>query len=127
MAERSARGFSGRALIIEDDAVIALDLQEMLERRGFGPVEIAYTAEAAERCAAQTYSVAIVDIKLASGTSIVAARLLQNNGTPLIVTTGYEDGLAADFANVTVLVKPFEEERLGEALDSTLKLAPPTR
>lgn len=127
MAERAARGFSGRALIIEDDALIALDLQEMLERSGFGPVEIAFTAEAAERSAQQSYAVAIVDIKLASGTSLAAARMLQGNGTPLVFTTGYAGGVSPAFANAPVLLKPFDEGRLNEALDSAVKTVPPAR
>lgn len=128
MAEREARGFSGRALIIEDDALIALDLQDMLERRGFSPVELAFTAEAAERAAQQhSYSVALVDIKLASGTSLEAARMLQGAGTPLVFTTGYDGAPIQGFANATVLSKPFDETRLDEALDSSLKNRSPTR
>lgn len=127
MAEREARGFSGRALIIEDDALIALDLQELLERRGFGPVEIAHTAQAAEQRAQQRFDIAIVDIKLASGTSMVAAQALHGNGTPLVFTTGYDGALPPPFASMPSLSKPFDEDRLDEALDSALKNRSPAR
>jgi len=127
MAEREARGFSGRALVIEDDALIALDMQEMLERRGFGPVEMAFTAQAAEKAAAQKYEIAIVDIKLASDTSLAAAHTLLSNGTPLVFTSGYDDALPPAFANAPSLSKPFDEGRLDEALDLALKKTPPTR
>lgn len=127
MAEREARGFFGRALVIEDDALIALDLQEMLERRGFGPVEMAFTAEAAEKAAKDSFAIAIVDIKLASGTSLAAAHALLSNGTPLVFTSGYDGALPAAFAHAPALAKPFDEGRLDEALDLALKKASPAR
>jgi ActR/RegA family two-component response regulator len=127
MVERPARSFSGRALIIEDDALIALDLQEMLERRGFGPVELAHTADTAEQRARHTFAVAIVDIKLASGTSLAAAHLLHGNGTPLVFTTGYDGALPPPFSEMPALTKPFDESRLDEALDLALKIRSPTR
>jgi hypothetical protein len=88
---------------------------------------MAFTAEAAERAAQQKFVVAIVDIKLASGTSLAAAHTLMSNGTPLVFTSGYDGALPAAFANAPSLSKPFDEVRLDEALDSALKKAPPSR
>lgn len=123
MAGQSAQGdarrsFSGPALIIEDDALIALSLQDMLEEIGFTSIDIAHTVEAAEQRAEKRYTFAVVDIKLTDGESLVAAAKLRANGTPFVFTTGYAEPtrLPADFADVPYLTKPFEEGDLRAVL-----------
>lgn len=115
--------FSGPALIIEDDALIALSLQDMLEEIGFAPIDIAHTVEAAEQRAAGRYAFAVVDIKLTDGKSLAAAEKLRANGTPFVFTTGYAEParLPANFADVPYLTKPFEEGDLRAVLASVIQ------
>jgi DNA-binding response OmpR family regulator len=125
-AQGEARTFSGAALVIEDDALIALSLQDMLEEIGFFPVHIAHTVEDAEKCAGTRYAFAVVDIKIIDGESLKAASRLRANGTPFVFTSGYAESthLPTTFADVPYLTKPFEEGDLRAVLTALIEKAP---
>lgn len=106
-----------RALVIEDEALIAMLVEDMLDELGFEVACVATCLHDALQACASTFDVALVDVNLRGETSFPAAQLLRSRGTPFIFTTGY--GTASlhktDF-DVPVLQKPFGKHELEAAL-----------
>lgn len=112
-----AKEFGGAALIVEDDALIALELSDMVAEMGFGPVYVARTScEAMARTAAQTYAIAVIDIKLGVDEAFVVARRLKLNGSPFVFASGYTACLPADLQAAPFVPKPFTEGTLTDAI-----------
>jgi CheY-like chemotaxis protein len=109
--------FTGPALVIEDDALIAMELSDLLEKMGFGPVHVARTREESlARVDATIYAVAVVDIKLDSGDALDAARRLILKGAPFLFASGYDLQLPDDLSGAHFLAKPFSEASFADAI-----------
>lgn len=81
-----------RILLIEDEALIALQLKEDLEADGnlvLGPFARLPDAMSAAETAA--FDIAMIDINLGSDNSAPVAELLDARGVPFAFTTGYND------------------------------------
>lgn len=109
----------GRILIVEDQAVIAESIREMLIRSGYRNVDIAIGADEAKRMfEAKNYTILLVDIDLGAekdGIDLVASL----NGTrkvPVIYLTGKTDRATMWKARITMpgayLTKPVTESQL---------------
>ena len=86
------RGVAGaRILIVEDDALLALDLKGHMERAGFSVIGPAASASKALELLAQTgCDAAILDVHLGRGqTSEPVALQLRSRGTPFVTVTAY--------------------------------------
>ena len=117
---------AGPALVIEDDALIALELRDLLNKLGFNTVDVARTIEdALARIDATTYVFAVVDIKLDCGDALEAARRLALKGTPFLFASGYDRPLPADLSGAHFLAKPFSEASFADAI--RMALAAPAR
>jgi two-component sensor histidine kinase len=113
--ERSARGAprrseSQRVLIVEDEALVALDLANMLRVLGYDNVETASNvseALVALRKGARP-ALAIVDVNLAGQSSEPVVEVLRALGSPTILASGYAhaEALPGAFAGLTCLSKP---------------------
>jgi CheY-like chemotaxis protein len=113
-------GAAARVLIIEDEPIIALDIQELVERCGHSVVGIASTeAEAVEIAEAERPGLVLADINLGAGgdgTSAVA-RILRTVTTPVIFVTAYPERLLTGEAlePAFVITKPFDPTTLAVA------------
>lgn len=79
-----------RVLVVEDDALIALDTAEELMIAGLevlGPATS--VSRALELLASTGCDVAVLDVNLGEETSAPVARELLSRGTPFIVVSGY--------------------------------------
>lgn len=109
-----------RVLIIEDEPIIALDIQELVERCGHAVVGIAASeAEAVEIAAAERPGLVLADINLGAGgdgTSAVA-RILKVLTTPVIFVTAHPERLLTGAAvePAFVITKPFDPVTLAVA------------
>lgn len=103
-----------RILVVEDQYFIAVDLVETIRRHGGIPIGPAAGLEQARSLIrAGTVDGAILDVKLDDGTSFPLADELAEQGTPVILATGY--GAAAvppEYAHLPRLIKPFHETAL---------------
>jgi two-component SAPR family response regulator len=105
-----------RVIVVEDEAMLSLNLQDMLADLGY---EIAGTAGRLEKAIelgrnAQC-DAAVLDLNLAGKRVDPVARLLIDRGIPFIFASGYgEDGL--DGIRAPLLEKPYEIEGLRRAL-----------
>jgi CheY-like chemotaxis protein len=112
-----------RVLIVEDDALIALDLQQTIEELGGLVVgRASRTPEAIGLAAKYKPDVVLMDIRLAGGSDgIDAARGIQRlRQTPIIFVTGNTDpvtrGRVLEFGDAPLLNKPVDQVLLRSIL-----------
>lgn len=102
-----------RMLVLEDNMIIALDLEDMLTRIGVKQVIVASSvAQALEVLADEKPPFAILDVNLGAETSFPVAETLQDLGVPFAFGTGFGDSAAFPdrFRDVAVLQKPYSAE-----------------
>ncbi|WP_162784711.1 GAF domain-containing protein [Paracoccus suum] len=120
-AARGARPrFTGRALVVEDNLLIAMNAADALRAMGAADVVIAGTiADALERIAAGGFDLAILDLDLGGRLSTPVAEALRAAGVPFLLATGYDDGsgaAAAVLRDAPRLSKPYSNDAIAEAL-----------
>ena len=116
-----------RILIAEDEAIIRLDLKEMLEEEGFEVVGEASDGDAAVRLASEHKpNLVIMDIKMPGMDGLTAAEKIRDTGVSavLILTAFSQKDLvqrAAEAGAMGYLVKPFQKSDLMPAIDIALR------
>ena len=105
-------------LIVEDEALIAMLLEEMLDTRGYSVAAHASTlAEGETMASSLDFDVAILDVSLAGEAVFPVAELLSDRGIPFVFTTGYgAAGMPAAWADRPVFGKPYDIEPLIETI-----------
>lgn len=110
---------STRILIVDDEPIIALNLEDVLVDAGFNAV-VAYKIEKAlaviesDGCDA-----AIIDANLAGVNSGPIATALAGRGLPFIVLSGYSsEQIQSEFPGAIFMQKPCGPARLIEAVTS---------
>ena len=112
-----------RVVIAEDEAIIRLDLREMLEEHGYEVVgETARGDEAVELVRAVLPDLVIVDVKMPGLDGIAAARVISGErlAAVLVLTAFSQRELVADARDagaLAYLVKPFQEKDLVPAIE----------
>lgn len=120
--------FNGlKVLVVEDEAIIAMMVEDLLGDMGckiVGPAgELAQAFAIAER---EAFDCAILDVNLAGQRVDPFVDLLKARGAPFIFATGYgAAGVREEDRVWPVLLKPITSRRLGEAL-GRLGLEPST-
>ncbi len=103
-----------RVLLVEDEALVAMMIQDTLAEFGFqviGPVSTASEALAASRDS--PLDAAVLDINLGDGMVYTVAEILSKRGVPFVFVTGYDaDSVDSRFIGVPVLQKPIERNML---------------
>lgn len=104
-----------QVLVLEDEPLIAMDLEDLLIGRGYvviGPFSTA--AAALESLAQKRPQTALLDIYLFNGTSFDVARQLKGLGIGYAFMTGLvaPDLLPRDLADSRVILKPYNEKEL---------------
>ena len=104
-----------RAIIVEDNFLIALDLEEHLRAAGVDLLVAATVAEA--DALVDGFDIALVDIKLPDGSGYDLARRLVALGKRIVFTTGSRPkDCPPDLEHWPFLVKPYRPEDLSRAL-----------
>lgn len=116
-----------RVVIAEDEAIIRLDLKEILRDEGYDVVgETSRGDEAVELVRANQPDLAILDIKMPGSDGLEAARAIQEMGLKvavLILTAFSQRDLideARDAGVAAYLVKPFQRIELTPAIDQAM-------
>ena len=108
-----------RVLVVEDEALIALTLKELVEELGCTVMGPAHSVEAGMALIReQVPDLAILDINLASRSNAPVARALRALEIPFVYCTGYaepEGQIAPDLAAETI-TKPVDPRLLAAAL-----------
>ena len=105
-------------LIVEDEALIAMLLEEMLDTHGYHVAAHASTLAEGETLAASLdVDVAILDVSLGGDTVFPVAERLSSRGIPFVFTTGYgAAGMPPAWADRPVFGKPYDIEPLLETI-----------
>jgi CheY-like chemotaxis protein len=113
-------------LVLDDEFLIALDIQQILEQAGASHVtSVASAAEATELLGRKLkFDLAVLDVKLGSveRNSLDVAALLQTQGVPFVFLTGMraDDMHAKKFPNAPVIEKPYDAATLLRAVQHAL-------
>jgi CheY-like chemotaxis protein len=112
-----------RILIVEDEMLVALDLEELLKSWGaevLGPVPS--VAKALDYLAQATPDAATLDMNLNGKSSLPVASELVSRDVPFVVISGYSDAETQEHAlkAARIVKKPYREDELFEALVSLL-------
>jgi len=102
-----------RLLVVEDEALIMLDIEAILLDAGVGEVVTATSVgEALRLVDSVSLDGAVPDLRLGrSGWSYEVAARLQQNDVPFVFSSGTAE-VADGFCHVPLLVKPFFAEQL---------------
>jgi DNA-directed RNA polymerase specialized sigma24 family protein len=119
------RELSSRVMIIEDEMIIALDLENLVADLGHTVIGIATTREEAVRLARKEHpELVLADIQLADGSSGVDAahEILDNASIPIIFITAFPECLlTGERPEPTYLVqKPFSRDTLRATIAQAL-------
>src|SRR4051794_24381454 len=119
--QTGADTFSGkRILVVEDEFLIALDIQRILEGAGVRTIVMASRLEQALEIVASgaPFDAAVLDLKLDREISTPVAERLHATRTPFVFLTGgaSESGITQRFAQAPVVGKPFDGDVLLAAL-----------
>ena len=107
-----------RVLIVEDEFLIALNLQQMLEDIGVEEVDCAQDLETAADFVRRTPpDFAILDINIGAALVFPIAAELHQRGVPFVFATGYGDLPRKGFESIEVLAKPINAGALRKAVD----------
>lgn len=110
-------------LIVEDQMLIALDLETMLADEGLSKVATTSSVrQALVQIEAAPPDLAILDINLGTTNSFPVADELQKRGTPYVFATGYGEGadLPVTHAGVPIVRKPYSRGAIVAALTAVL-------
>jgi two-component system, response regulator PdtaR len=111
---------SGRlVLVVEDELLIAMDLEQLLRRHGWRVLGPAATVAGALRLlAGETPDVALLDVNLGSEPVTPVAEALRARGVPFVLASAYHvpAQAAAALAGAPNIGKPTGERRLLAAL-----------
>ena len=109
------------ALLVEDEALVAMIAEEALTVLGFSPRSVATAAEALQAFEQQAPKLAVIDVGLPDGRGDDLARRLRalDPDLAIVVASGYDaEELRANFAGdarVQVVAKPYTESDLDRA------------
>lgn len=107
-----------RVLILEDEALVAMLIEDLLHELGFESHSCATISEAVALANEHDYELAILDVNLGAELTYPAADALMARGIPFAFATGYgESGIRANYSNVPVLHKPFDRDRMASILE----------
>lgn len=115
-----------RVLVMEDEILIALDLEQICRDLGADDVTTVRGLDdvAAAGTAGAAFDVVVLDLMLAGRSTVEFARGLREKGIPFVFTTGYSDveGVLEHLAGVPIVDKPFSSAALAMAIAQALEL-----
>lgn len=113
---------SARILIVEDEAIVGLDLAMQLQDEGYNCVgPVGTVAEALLLIEDQPPDLAVLDANLHGTTSAEVAEKLQTLNRPFVYVSGYgERGVLEELPRAPLLSKPLKFDRLSELIRELL-------
>lgn len=116
-----------RILVVEDEGIVALDIQTKLERMGYEvPTTVASAEEAIDKATELEPDLVLMDIQLEGDTDGITAaeRIHEDLQIPIVYLTAYADDVTLSRAKIAqpfaYLLKPFEERDLYVTIEIAL-------
>lgn len=119
-----------RALVVEDDFLLAMDVEATLAAAGAVVVDVCHTLdEAFARGDADDFAVAVLDFSLGSESVAPFARRLDRRNIPFVLHTGMarSDPSLAEWSNHPIVEKPSSPRALVSAVKNILAREPQRR
>ena len=127
MTPANDRPLSGRQLlIVEDEYLIASDLESALKREGASIVGMANSvARGLELLAEHRPDAAVLDLNLGGDVSAPLAAALAERDVPFVIVTGYGESYMTfpEFEHAHVAEKPVDYQQVVRALSDALARA----
>lgn len=110
-----------RILVLEDEALIAFDVEQLCRDNGAEEIVVASTLSDAQNIS-QPFDVAIIDVMLDGEPTLDFAKGLEANGVPFVFATGYDriDEIFSGFPGVELISKPYSGTDLVEAVAASV-------
>jgi DNA-binding NtrC family response regulator len=111
-----------RILIVEDDAILLMDLEQILQGAGAEIVLCRSVSEALVALAQDRIAAAVLDFRIGHETIAPVARQLSQRGTPFIFYTGQLAGdlALAEWRRSKVVIKPAPARKIVAAVIEAL-------
>lgn len=108
-----------KVLIVEDEILVAMDMQATLEESGYEVVGIAADMNGATALAALKPDIALVDLNLRDGRTglLIAAKLVEASIQVILVTANPRSVLAGGAKGIGLLSKPCDAASLIQAVE----------
>lgn len=110
-----------RLILVEDEALLALDMQDMLEDMGYLVVGAAGRLEDALTLAESDFDLALLDMNLGGARIDTVAHRIAARGIPIVFVTGYGQRTLPRGIAAPVLDKPCNPETLRSILAAVLE------
>ena len=134
MSSKRTQAFKPKILVVEDERVVAADVEECLRKLGYVVVGAAASGVSAIRRAIETQpDLVLMDIKLKGAMDGVdaAGELHDRLGIPIVFLTAYADAEILERAKKSspsgYVLKPFDERALRSAVEIALHRHPQER
>ena len=115
-----------RVLVVEDEMLVAMQIEDMLSDLGCRSITLAATVESAlESLAENMFDLAMLDVNLDGTRSFAVAEALSDRHIPFAFATGY--GANERFGDRPVLNKPFSIVQFKKVLRNLLAGGAPQR
>jgi DNA-binding NarL/FixJ family response regulator len=110
-----------RIMIVEDEMLVAMELEALLAEQGCAVIGPAPTADRALALLAEGLpDAAILDVNLNGQTATPVAAALRAQNVPFLLATGYSQSLQAELKDTPRVDKPVNHERLVRVLTQLL-------
>jgi DNA-binding NtrC family response regulator len=111
-----------RVLVVEDDAILLMDLEQILQSAGAEIVLCRSVADALAALAENRIAAAVLDFRIGQETIVPVARQLSQRGTPFIFYTGQLAGdlALAEWRRCSVVIKPAPARKIVAAVVEAL-------
>jgi len=108
-------------LLVEDEPLIALDIEHHLRRAGARVITAGHLDAALYMTEHPELSGAVVDLRLGDESAVPIFRRLAHRNLPFVVHTGYaSDALAREWPSVPIIQKPARPDEIMDALAQSL-------
>ena len=113
-----------RILIVEDEILVAMNLEDMLGELGHNVVSIATRITQASALASSSeIDLAILDLNLSGVLSFPVADMLRQRRIPFMFATGYgSQGMTENYRDEVVMVKPYGLHELQSAIKNVISV-----
>ena len=111
-------------LLVEDEPLIALDIEHHLRRAGARVITAGHLDAALSMTEHPDLSAAVVDLRLGDESAVPIFRRLTHRNLPFVVHTGYStDALQLEWPAVPIIQKPATPDEIADALAEALLTA----
>jgi DNA-binding response OmpR family regulator len=117
-------------LVVEDDLLLAMDIEDTLAGMGAVVVDVCHTLdEAMARADVNDFAVAVLDFSLGSDSVAPLARRLARRNVPFILHTGMSrsEPSLMEWGDSIIVEKPASPQTLATAIRSVLERQPARR